>query len=128
MPASSFLEYARILRHAIDALVATGEAVQAKVDVDERSVLRGYIAGLVVFSDRSELHFREFVDLTKPEPRLMYAYHFQDAEKNLIFRYDNARHRPALSQPEHRHAPNEVSPSGSPTLRQVLGEILGWMG
>ena len=26
----------------------------------------------------------------------MYAYHYQDADTNLVFRYDNAAHKPAL--------------------------------
>jgi hypothetical protein len=43
----------------------------------------------------------------------MYAYHYQDVERNLIFRYDNAAHRLALPYPAHKHTQSgdaEVSP------------------
>ena len=38
----------------------------------------------------------------------MYAYHYQDVDYSLIFRYDNAAHRPARSQPEHKHTPSGI--------------------
>ena len=34
--------------------------------------------------------------MTQAEPKPLYAYHYQDAEHHLIFRYDNAAHKPAL--------------------------------
>lgn len=33
----------------------------------------------------------------------MYTYHYQGADNRLIFRYDNARHRPPLRALEHKH-------------------------
>ena len=73
MPESSFPEYAQALRSVIDAVLESGQAMRAEVEVDGRSALRGYISGRVLFGDDSELHFREFVDLTQSEPRIMYA-------------------------------------------------------
>ncbi len=92
--------------------------------MDQRSSLRGFIAGLLQFNDGSELHFREFVDISLPELRLMYAYHYQDANQDLISRYDNAAHRPPLPQTEHKHTPAGVQVSPAPTLAQVVDEIL----
>jgi hypothetical protein len=65
------------------------------------------------------------VDTSLPEPRLMYAYHYQDANQTLIFRYDNAAHRPRLPQAEHKHTVEGVAVSPAPTLAQVVDEILG---
>jgi hypothetical protein len=79
---------------------------------------------VITFPDGSELHFREFVNVSLPEPRLMYAYHYQDANKVLILRYDNAAHRPPLPQAEHKHTPAGVETSLAPTLAQVIDEIL----
>jgi hypothetical protein len=42
----------------------------------------------------------------------------------LIFRYDNAAHRPPLPQAEHKHTPAGVEVSLAPTLAQVIDEIL----
>lgn len=124
MPITTFPEYARAMQDVLDAVVATGEANVVNVRKDQRSLLRGFIAGMLQFSDGSELHFREFVDVTLSEPRLMYAYHYQDANKVLIFRYDNAAHRPLLPQAEHKHRPTGVEVSLAPTLAQVMDEIL----
>lgn len=124
MPATTFPEYARGIKDVLDAAVAAGEATLVSIQIDQRSWLRGFIAGLLQFNDGSELHFREFVDTSLPEPRLMYAYHCQDANKHLIFRYDNAAHRPSLPRAEHKHTPVGVEVSPAPTLAQVVDEIL----
>ena len=124
MPATNFPEYARGIEEVLDAAVAAGEAVLVSIQTDHRSLLRGFIVGLLQFNNASELHFREFVDTSLPEPRLMYAYHYQDANKDLIFRYDNAAHRPPLSRAEHKHTSSGVQVSLAPTLAQVVDEVL----
>jgi hypothetical protein len=127
MPVTSFPEYAREIENVLNAAASAGEAALVSVRIDQRSALRGFVAGLLLFNDASELNFREFVDTALTEPRLMYAYHYQDANNDLIFRYDNAAHRPPLSQAEHKHTPTDVTASPAPTLAQVVDEILGKM-
>ena len=90
MPAITFPEYAQRIADTLNQVVATGEAVLLTLQVDHRSAIRGLIAGALEFADGSTLHFREFIDTSQAEPKLMYAYHYQDIEHNLIFRYDNA--------------------------------------
>lgn len=124
MPATNFLEYARETQTVLDAIVASGEAVLVNIHIDQRSALRGFIAAMLQFNDASELHLREFVDTSLSEPRLMYAYHYQDAAKLLIFRYDNATHRPPLSQADHKHTTTGIELSSPPVLTQILDEIL----
>lgn len=124
MPASNFPEYAQFISDAVNSVVANGQATLVNLEIDQRSTVRGFIKGLLRFENDSELHFREFVDITQPEPRLMYAYHCQDANKSLVFRYDNAAHRPELPQAEHKHTPTDVNISPPPTLAQVIDEIL----
>ncbi|MBI1928092.1 hypothetical protein HYR99_28090 [Candidatus Poribacteria bacterium] len=124
MPTTNFPEYAHFITDALNAVVATGQAKLVNLQIDQRSMLRGFISGRLLFDDNSELHFREFVDLALSEPRLMYAYHYQDANKGLIFRYDNAPHRPPLSQAEHEHTPAGIILSLPPTLVQIIDQIL----
>jgi len=60
----------------------------------------------------------------------MYSYHYQDKENQLIFRYDNAAHKPSLPNPEHKHLPGQTKESKLPTLSDILNEILltnGWI-
>ena len=124
MPATNFLDYAKAIGDLLDQMLAAGVVERVGLETDPRSAKRGLIVGAILFGDGSELHLREFVDLTLAEPRMMYAYHYQDANAALVLRYDNATHRPALSQPTHKHAPGGVTSSPAPTLAQVLDEIL----
>jgi hypothetical protein len=124
MPTTNFPEYAHLMTDALNTVVATGQAKLINLQIDQRSMLRGFISGWLLFDDDSELHFREFVDLTLSKPRLMYAYHYQDANKGWIFRYDNAPHRPPLPQAEHEHTPTDIILSLPPTLIQIIDRIL----
>jgi hypothetical protein len=73
MPATNFHEYVRGIEDVLDATVSASEAALVSIQIDLRSALRGFIAGVLQFGDASELHFREFVDTSLPEPRLVYA-------------------------------------------------------
>jgi len=124
MPATTFPEYVQRITDLLNQVIATGETVLSAFEVDQRSAVRGLIAGILQFGDGAELHFREYVDLTQAEPKIMYAYHYQDVEHNLIFRYDNAAHKPALPQPEHKHTRLGIEASPVPTLAEVLDQIV----
>ena len=124
MPATSFPEYTRSITETLNKVVATGETVLLTLQVDQRSSIQGFIAGSLQFDDGSVLHFREFVNTSHAEPKMMYVYHYQDADSKLIFRYDNAAHKPALPQSEHKHTPWGVEGSPVPTLVEVLDQIL----
>lgn len=124
MPATNFPEYVQEIENVLNATIAAGEATSVSIQFEQRSALRGFIIGLLQFSDGSELHLREFVDISLLTPRLMYAYHYQDANQQLIFRYDNAAHRPALPQVEHKHTQSDIVASHAPTLAEVIDEVL----
>ena len=55
--------------------------------------------------------------------RLGYRYHFQDKQNNLIFRYDNTPHFPALNNfPHHKHLPDEIVAIEEPSLLKIIDE------
>jgi hypothetical protein len=58
--------------------------------------------------------------MTQAEPTIMYAYHHHDVEHNLIFQYDDAAQRPALSPREHRHTHSGIEASPAPTLAEGM--------
>ena len=124
MSATTFTEYAQEIQSLLHEVISAGNGHIVDLHIDPRSNLRGYIAGSLQFNDTSELHFREFIDVSQPAVRVMYAYHYQDGQNNLIFRYDNAAHNPPLPQPDHKHTGDAVDLSAAPSLRQVLDEIL----
>jgi len=127
MPAITFLEHVRSIEEVMNRAIATGDATLVSLQVDQRSVVRGLISGSLQFDDGSTLHFREFVDTSQAEPKVMYVYHYQDMGNTLIFRYDNAAHRPALSQPAHRHSRAGIELSAVPSFSSVLDQIVKQM-
>ena len=119
----SFQDYLEHVQLILNDTLSLGNASLIEFRAERRSTAAGYFAGVLQFEDGSQLHFREYVDTSRAQPRLMYAYHFQNAAKQLIFRYDNALHRPVLPQWEHKHTPQGVVLSNAPTLQEVLDEI-----
>ncbi len=124
MPTVTFLEYVRSIEEVVNRAVATGDATLVSLQMDQRSVVRGLLSGSLQFDDGSTVHFREFVDTSQAEPKVMYVYHYQDTSNTLIFRYDNAAHRPALAQPAHRHSRSGIEISAVPSLSSVVDQIL----
>ena len=62
--------------------------------------------------DGSEFHVFEYVDIKLT--KISYAYHFQDRDGKLVFRYDNEPHFPRLPGfPHHKHVSTSSSPMGS---------------
>jgi len=55
---------------------------------------------------------------------LGYRYHFQDKLRNVVFRYDNTPHFPAIKTfPDHKHAGDGVVASRQPTISEVVEEV-----
>ncbi len=53
-----------------------------------------------------------------------YSFHFQDLNKSLIFRYDNAPNHPEIKNyPYHKHFNNEIESSKIIKLEDILLEI-----
>ncbi|OIQ54269.1 hypothetical protein MOTE_24640 [Moorella thermoacetica] len=80
---------------------------------------RGFIRFIIKFVDGSELHVFEHVDthLHKTD----YSYHWQDKNKKLIKRWDNAAHHPEIkTRPHHMHEVDQIKPSLEPTLTEIL--------
>lgn len=123
-------DYFAQIKATVDKYAATKFVLSASVNFDTRPGEQGYLTGSITFEDGSALHFREFIDIASGTPdKLMYTYQYQRANKQLVFRYDNAKHRPLLGFVEHKHTLMEVIKASPPALDDVLAEILmdnGW--
>ncbi|MGI9862253.1 DUF6516 family protein [Moorella naiadis] len=83
---------------------------------------RGFIRFVIQFLDGSELHVFEHVNINLHKTD--YAYHWQDANYNLIARWDNAAHHPEIkTHPHHYHEKEKVNPSSEPNLTDILRKI-----
>ena len=92
--------------------------------VDSRSDYVGFIQGNLEFFQGSRLFFKEYIDLQESTEKLSYSFHYQDYENNLIFRYDNAKHKPDLGYTNHKHIKNKIIESETPNIEQVILEII----
>lgn len=126
MPTNTFSEYTRQLARLLNALLDAPDVSSIEIQSDIRSDHIGFISGFVNFENDSQLHFREYINLSLPKPLLMYSYHYQDQLGKLIFRYDNAAHRPTLPQAEHKHIGEKVILVVPPNLSEVINEARDW--
>lgn len=70
----------------------------------------------------------EFVEVLEVKGFILskaeYAYHYQDRDNTLIFRYDNAPHHPNIPNfPHHKHTGNQIESAAPPHLGDILREI-----
>jgi len=68
----------------------------SNVAYDKRATYEGFIHGKLYFADGSVLSLHKFVDAEIAADRLMYVYHYMNAVKTLLFRYDNTGHHRKL--------------------------------
>jgi hypothetical protein len=110
----------------VDLLASLPFVSSSAVNLDKRTELIGFVRGEVGFKDGSTLlFFRELVDLSLQNQKVMYAYHYQTSEGTLIFRYDDTAHHSSISTfPHHKHiVGGRVIEANPPTLEDVLKEI-----
>ena len=83
---------------------------------------KGFIRFIIELRDYSELHIFEYVDSSLH--RIDYSYHWQNKEKMLIKRWDNAPHHPKIKTfPHHLHERDIIKTSDIPTFVEVLKRI-----
>ena len=112
---------------ALQGLVAATPFVTAtSLASEERPPAAGLIKGSLLFADGSQLDIKEFLIFRPTLSVIKYGYHYRKGTR-LIFRYDNAndpaaRHLPTF--PSHKHVPTGLRATESPSLEQVLQEIV----
>lgn len=117
-------EYLSVLTAQVDEYSRTGLITSSEIKADFRTEKIGVIKGVIEFIDESKLFLTEYVDLRYKLDKLTYVYQYQDKNSQLIFRYDNALHKPHLDFKDHKHLKDKVISCRIPELRQVLEEIL----
>lgn len=118
-------EYQANLAEIIGRYARTDLIVASELNADARTPKIGVIRGVITFFDGSQLFFNEYVDARYRLEKLTYAYHYQDADGSLIFRYDNAAHKPALLFPCHKHLSDGVTiESAAPDFVVLIDEAM----
>lgn len=123
----SISEYLTFVRHAIERLDTYGFAESIIFQEEIRAGKQAIIKAEIVLVDGSCLIVREYVGSKYGIEKLSYAYQYQDREGNLIFRYDNAAHKPKLGMPEHRHSPDGIDIVDPPDMAELVDEVIGFL-
>jgi len=105
-----------------------GYAESFRIEEEIRPNRQAEIKAEVILIDGSALHVKEYFDGRYKVTRLSYAYHYQDAAGELIFRYDNAVHRPALGFREHKHTKDgDIREASLPDISDIIDEIISYL-
>lgn len=125
------LTYFTQIEQIVNRYARTTLVIDSSIKFEERKGNQGFLKGSIEFIDHSHLHFKEYIDYYQGKiDKLSYSYHYQNAKHRLIFRYDNAPHKPHLSYLEHKHLKNKIIEAPTPTLADALSEIFshhGWI-
>ncbi|UCH97227.1 MAG: hypothetical protein JSV88_10355 [Candidatus Aminicenantes bacterium] len=96
--------------------------------IDNRGDVVLYLKGKIVFTNQSELHLKEYFISVPEFKKIAYSYHYQGAEKELIFRYDNAEHHQESENfPHHKHVGDKTFSAEEISLDKILEIIIDQM-
>lgn len=99
--------------------------LSTRIDIENRGDVVLYLRGEIVFTDTSELHFKEYFIVVPALKKLAYLYHYQNKDKEMIFRFDNAEHHPEVrTYPHHKHMRDTVLPSTEMSLKDAITEAI----
>ncbi|MBD1915753.1 MULTISPECIES: DUF6516 family protein [Cyanophyceae] len=102
-----------------------GLSAYIDISADLRSGSQAVLKAKVLFVDATELYIRIFYLGGMANQLLSYAYQYQQSDGTLIFRYDNARHKPDLGFECHKHqADGRIVAAEPPMIRALVEEII----
>jgi len=121
-------EYLDLFRKGIEKIENYGYADSVEIREEIRANKQAVLNTKVVLINDSVLHIKEYIDARYAIKRVSYAYQYQDRDGQLIFRYDNAVHRPALSYKDHKHSGDgTISEAVLPDIFDLIDEVLGYL-
>ena len=118
-------EYLAGLAKIIDKHSTADLIIASELNADYRTEKMGMVNGSITFIDDSRLFFTEYIDTRYKVEKLAYSFHYQRKNGSLLFRYDNAGHKPRLKFIDHKHmADGTTIEANVPELDHVLDEIM----
>jgi hypothetical protein len=124
----SLHDYLELFQRAIENVEDYGYAESIEINEEIRPNKQAVIKAKIVFIDGSALHIREYIDAKYTIQKISYAYQYQNRNGDLIFRYDNAVHRPALEFKEHKHIKGGVIIEAIlPDVSVIMDEVIRFL-
>ncbi len=102
-----------------------GLSTYIDVSADLRSGDQAVLKAKVLLVDATELCLRIFYLGGRVNTLPNYAYQYHRADGSLIFRYDNARHKPDLGFECHKHqADGKIIAAEPPMIEDLVQEVI----
>ena len=121
-------EYLDSFRKGIERIANYGYGDPVEIREEIRANKQAILDAKIVLIDNSVLYIKEYIDARYGINRVSYAYQYQDREGKLIFRYDNAAHRPELDFKEHKHSGDgTISKAELPDIFDLVDEIVNYL-
>ncbi len=118
-------EYLNRFRKGIQKLENYGYADSVGIREEIHANKQAILNVKVVLINQSVLHIKEYLDAKYRINRVSYAYQYQDRTGRLIFRYDNAAHRPVLGFNEHKHTSDAATYGAAlPDIFDFVDEVI----
>jgi len=120
--------YLELFRRSVVKLENYGYTESIEIEEEIRPNKQAIIKANIVLVDGSVLHIKEYIDAKYKIEKVSYAYQYQDRNGGLIFRYDNAVHRPALGFKEHKHTKDGgIIEASLPDTSDIIDEVVGFL-
>ena len=120
--------YLELFRRSVGKLENYGYTESIEIKEEIRTNKQAIIKANIVLVDGSVLHIKEYIDAKYKIEKVSYAYQYQDRNGGLIFRYDNAVHRPALGFKEHKHTKDGgIIEASLPDTSDIIDEVVGFL-
>ncbi len=124
----SLHDYLELFRKAVEKIEDYGYTESVQVREDIRPNKQAVIKAKIVLIDGSILYITEYIDAKYAIQKVSYAYQYQRKDGKLIFRYDNATHRPKLEFKEHKHTKGSgIVEASLPGVSDILDEVVGFL-
>lgn len=121
----SISDYIADLRGEVEKLNTFGFAERIDFSDELRAGKQAIIKAEVDLVDGSTLVIKEYIDARYGIEKMSYAYHLQRKDGSLVFRYDNAAHKPSLGFEQHKHmGKGKIFEAPSPDIRELLDEVI----
>lgn len=118
-------KYFVLFQKSIEKLENYGYTESIEIKEEIRPNKQAVIKAKIVLVNRSILHIKEYIDAKYTMQKLSYAYQYQANNGELIFRYDNAVHRPALGFKEHKHTKDgAIIEASLPDISDIVNEVI----
>jgi len=118
-------DYLHFFHSAVGRIDDYGFAESIDINEEIRASKQAVTKVRIVLVDRSVLQIKEYIDAKYKIEKISYAYQYHDEEGKLIFRYDNARHRPDLGFTDHKHlSDGSIVQCDVPDISDVVDEVI----